>query len=87
MSRSLSFFSHTHSAVTSAVDDVCCCNSCLSLFIIISIPLLRACRALGVLEHDLFETVDLFEEKSMNTVVLCIFALGRTIQVDMCFRC
>lgn len=34
-----------------------------------------------MLEHDLFETVDLFEEKDMNTVLLCIFALGRTIQV------
>lgn len=41
---------------------------------------LRACRALGVSEHDLFETVDLFEEKDMNVVVQCIFALGRTIQ-------
>ena len=32
-------------------------------------------------EYDLFETVDLFEEKDMNTVILCLFALGRTIQV------
>jgi len=35
------------------------------------------------MEHDLFETVDLFDEKDMNTVILCIFALGRTIQVSV----
>lgn len=41
---------------------------------------LKACRALGVKEYDLFETVDLFEEKDMTTVLLCIFAFGRAIQ-------
>jgi hypothetical protein len=44
---------------------------------------LRACRTLGVSEHDLFETVDLYEEKDLNVVILCIFALGRTIQVTV----
>lgn len=43
----------------------------------------RSCRTLGVSEHDLFETVDLFEEKDLNVVVLCIFALGRTIQTTV----
>ena len=42
---------------------------------------LRACRTVGVSEHDLFETVDLYEEKDLNVVIQCIFALGRTIQV------
>ena len=40
----------------------------------------RACREIGVSEHDLFETVDLYEEKDLNVVVQCIFALGRTVQ-------
>ena len=44
---------------------------------------LRACRVLGVSEHDLFETVDLYEEKSMGLVVQCIFALGRCVQVTV----
>ena len=43
----------------------------------------RACRALGVQEYELFETVDLFEEKDMTTVLTCLHALGRTIQVNM----
>ena len=32
----------------------------------------------------MFETVDLFEEKDLHTVLLCLFALGRTIQVCVC---
>jgi hypothetical protein len=43
----------------------------------------RACRAVGVPEHDLFETVDLFEERDIGCVVRCLFALGRTIQVTV----
>ena len=41
---------------------------------------LRACREVGVLEKDLFSTIDLFEEKNMNSVILCLFNLGGTIQ-------
>lgn len=41
---------------------------------------LKACRGLGVAEHDLFETVDLYEEKDMGVVVTCIHALGRAVQ-------
>jgi hypothetical protein len=42
---------------------------------------LRVCRSsLGVLEHDLFETVDLYEEKDINSVVRCLHALGRSVQ-------
>jgi hypothetical protein len=41
---------------------------------------LKACRALGVAEHSLFETVDLFEEKDIGLVVKCLFALGGAVQ-------
>lgn len=41
---------------------------------------LQASRALGVPECDLFETVDLYEEKDMGLVVRCLDALGRSIQ-------
>ncbi|KAE8887823.1 hypothetical protein PF005_g26098 [Phytophthora fragariae] len=43
----------------------------------------RACRAIGVAEFDLFETVDLFNQKNIGQVVQCIHALGRTIQKTM----
>lgn len=36
---------------------------------------------LGVAEHSLFETVDLFEGKDLGLVVRCIFALGSTAQL------
>jgi hypothetical protein len=38
---------------------------------------LSAAREIGVPQEDLFMTVDLFEEKNMNQVVLCIHSLGR----------
>jgi hypothetical protein len=41
---------------------------------------LRACREVGMLEKDLFSTVDLFESKDMNAVILSLFNLGGTIQ-------
>jgi hypothetical protein len=41
---------------------------------------LRACREVGMLEKDLFSTVDLFEAKDMNAVILSLFNLGGTIQ-------
>ena len=41
---------------------------------------LRACREVGMLEKDLFSTVDLFEGKDMNAVILSLFNLGGTIQ-------
>mmetsp|Transcript_45244 Transcript_45244/g.141782 ORF Transcript_45244/g.141782 Transcript_45244/m.141782 type:complete len:319 (-) Transcript_45244:1665-2621(-) len=43
---------------------------------------LRAIRALGVAEHDCFETVDLYEEKDLGVVVKCIWALGRAAQTS-----
>jgi hypothetical protein len=41
---------------------------------------LKGCRAFGVPEYDLFETVDLFEAKDLSVVLTCIFALSRTAQ-------
>lgn len=41
----------------------------------------QACRTLGVAEHSLFETVDLFENKDIGLVVRCIFALGSAVQL------
>jgi hypothetical protein len=41
---------------------------------------LRACREVGMLEKDLFSTVDLYEAKDMNSVILSLFNLGGTIQ-------
>lgn len=43
----------------------------------------RACKALGVPEHDVFDTIDLWEEKDVGLVVQTIHALGRTIQVTV----
>ena len=37
---------------------------------------LRACRSLGVPEHDVFTTVDLFEGKRIRTVQICVFRLA-----------
>jgi hypothetical protein len=44
---------------------------------------LRGCRSLGVLEYELFETVDLYEEKDIGLVVRCIHSLGRTVQTTV----
>ncbi|CAM9246967.1 unnamed protein product [Sphacelaria rigidula] len=41
---------------------------------------LKACRTVGVAEHSLFETVDLFEGKDVGLVVRCVHALGQTVQ-------
>ncbi|CAM9610321.1 unnamed protein product [Pylaiella littoralis] len=42
---------------------------------------LKSCRALGVAEHSLFETVDLFEGKDIGLVVRCVFSLGSAVQL------
>jgi hypothetical protein len=44
---------------------------------------LRACRDLGVAEHSLFETVDLFECKDLGLVVSCIYQLGVAVQTTV----
>jgi hypothetical protein len=38
---------------------------------------LLGCSSLGVPKEDLFQTVDLFENKNMNQVLLTIESLGR----------
>mmetsp|Transcript_7826 Transcript_7826/g.11816 ORF Transcript_7826/g.11816 Transcript_7826/m.11816 type:complete len:301 (+) Transcript_7826:134-1036(+) len=44
---------------------------------------LKNCRTLGVAEHSLFETVDLYEAKDVNLVIRCLFALGTAIQASV----
>jgi len=41
---------------------------------------LKACRMLGVQEYALFSTDDLYEEKNLQSVVNCIYALGGAVQ-------
>lgn len=36
---------------------------------------LKACRSVGVAEHSLFETVDLYEAKDLGLVVRCLVRL------------
>ena len=43
---------------------------------------LRACRALGCEEHEVFEIVDLFEQKDIGLVVHTVFALGAAAQAE-----
>lgn len=44
---------------------------------------LRACRILGVAEHSLFETIDLYEVKDLNLVIQCLYQLGVAIQTTV----
>lgn len=41
---------------------------------------LRACRAVGVAEFEVFETVDLYEAKDLGSVLRCLSALSRAAQ-------
>lgn len=41
---------------------------------------IKACRQLGVLEKDLFSTVDLYESKNLKAVVRCIHNLGNAVR-------
>merc|ERR1712039_718933 len=41
---------------------------------------IQACRRLGVMEKDVFSTVDLYEEKSPRSVVNCIHSLGGAVR-------
>jgi len=43
---------------------------------------LTGARALGLHQHDCFETVDLFEQKDMGVVVQCLFRLGGVVQTS-----
>jgi hypothetical protein len=44
---------------------------------------LQGCRAVGVADHDCFETVDLYEQKDLGVVVSCLHALGRAVQKNV----
>lgn len=41
-----------------------------------------ACRKLGVLEKDVFSTVDLWEAKNLQVVMTCIFQLGSVVRTS-----
>jgi len=41
---------------------------------------IHACRSLGVLEKDVFSTVDLYEQKNMRSVLTCIYNLAGVIR-------
>merc|ERR1711920_817340 len=41
---------------------------------------IKACRTLGVQEHAVFSTDDLYDEKNLPSVVNCIHALGGAVQ-------
>lgn len=40
---------------------------------------LEACRKFGVPNQELFQTVDLWEKQNLNSVVICLQALGRKV--------
>merc|ERR1712167_474384 len=44
---------------------------------------LQGCRAIGVADHDCFETVDLYEQKDLVVVCFCLHALGRAVQKNV----
>lgn len=39
----------------------------------------NACKALGVRESDVFQTVDLWERRNLNQVTNCLSALGSVV--------
>ena len=41
---------------------------------------IKAMRAFGLRENELFSTVDVTEEKNLKAVVICLTALGRAVQ-------
>ena len=45
------------------------------------IRLENAARAYGLGDHELFQTIDLFEKRNIAQVTQCIFALGRNVSV------
>merc|ERR1712216_937318 len=47
---------------------------------------IRACRQLGVLEKDVFSTVDLYEAKNLQSVLKCVYNLGAASRQVSTFR-
>ncbi len=46
----------------------------------------NAARAYGLLDSDLFQTVDLYEKRNISQVTHCIFALGREVSDVLLFN-
>jgi len=46
----------------------------------------NAARAYGLLDEDLFQTVDLYEKRNIAQVTDCIFALGRQVSRGILFN-
>jgi hypothetical protein len=46
----------------------------------------NAARAYGLLDVDLFQTVDLYEKRNIPQVTHCIFALGRQVSRAVLFN-
>lgn len=42
-------------------------------------------KRLGLNEYELFQTVDLFEEKNLKQVAICLYALSRQLQKEKIF--
>jgi hypothetical protein len=47
---------------------------------------LRAARTFGIMESDVFETADLYDEKDLGAVIRCLHALSRAVQKKGTFR-
>ena len=43
---------------------------------------LEAARNMGVPSQELFQTVDLWEKQNLNSVVICLQALGRKVFIS-----
>lgn len=44
---------------------------------------LEAARNMGVPSQELFQTVDLWEKQNLNSVVICLQALGRKVFISI----
>ncbi len=42
----------------------------------------NAARAYGLLDEDLFQTVDLYEKRNISQVTQCIFALAHQVSIE-----
>lgn len=45
---------------------------------------LQACQQMGMVNTDLFQTVDLYESQNMHQVVCTLHALGRKVGYSTC---
>ena len=46
----------------------------------------RAAQNYGLSDAELFQTVDLYEKMNLHQVILCLFALGRKVTIDLVFK-